>query len=63
MCSELATIVAMENNSFYIWGSRPAVVSPLSGILHHHKEDVKENLAEKHPGLNRIYAPKPFNIV
>ena len=56
MCSELATIVAMENNSFYIWGSRPAVVSPLSGVLHQHKEDLKENPAEKHPGQYRIYA-------
>ena len=54
MCGELATIVAMENNSFYIWGSRPAIVSPLSSILHKQNEDCKENHAEKNPGQTKL---------
>ena len=32
-CSELATIVATDNNSFLVWGSRPLIKSPLCHIL------------------------------
>jgi NIMA (never in mitosis gene a)-related kinase len=32
-CSELATIVATTSNTFHIWGSRPAIKSPLSQFL------------------------------
>ncbi|XP_019863624.1 PREDICTED: serine/threonine-protein kinase Nek8-like, partial [Amphimedon queenslandica] len=32
-CSELATVVATECNTFHIWGSRPIIQSPLSTLL------------------------------
>ena len=32
-CSELATIVATDSNSFLVWGSRPLIKSPLSHVL------------------------------
>ena len=32
-CSELATIVATDSNSFLVWGSRPIIRSPLSRLL------------------------------
>ena len=30
---ELATIVASEGNSFYLWGSRPVVMPPLKLVF------------------------------
>ena len=32
-CSELATVVATECNTFHIWGSKPIIQSPLSALL------------------------------
>ena len=35
-CTELASIVTTEDNSFLVWGSRPIVRSPLSKFLNQH---------------------------
>ena len=42
-CSELATMVATENNTFLIWGSRPVIQSPLSCLLSNDNKTLQDS--------------------
>lgn len=52
MCSELATIVTSQDNSFLVWGSRPAILSPLHSLLAPPSVKSKKKESVEHHGLS-----------